>query len=99
MGGVAASVIKRADFIPIEGVDGAVCSDKVLLAATVSPTAQRALNHLPFMRYGHPTQFIQSFHLILINLELLETIKAYLATKVVHSEIVREVALIAITRR
>ena len=38
------------------------------------------------------------FLLILIGVELLETIKAYLAQKVVHSEIVLEVALIAITR-
>ena len=39
------------------------------------------------------------FLLILIGVELLETIKAYLAEKVVHSEIVLEVALIAITRK
>ena len=39
------------------------------------------------------------FLLILIGVELLETIKAYLAQKVVHSEIVLEVALIAITRK
>ncbi len=39
------------------------------------------------------------FLLILIGVELLETIKAYLAKKVVHSEIVLEVALIAITRK
>jgi len=39
------------------------------------------------------------FLLILIGVELLETIKAYLAHKVVHSEIVLEVALIAIARK
>jgi uncharacterized membrane protein (DUF373 family) len=39
------------------------------------------------------------FLLILIGIELLETIKAYLVEKVVHSEIVLEVALIAITRK
>jgi uncharacterized membrane protein (DUF373 family) len=39
------------------------------------------------------------FLLILIGVELLETIKAYLAEKVVHSEVVLEVALIAITRK
>ena len=39
------------------------------------------------------------FLLILIGVELLETIKAYLTEKVVHSEIVLEVALIAITRK
>ena len=39
------------------------------------------------------------FLLILIGLELLETIKAYLSHKVVHSEIILEVALIAIARK
>lgn len=39
------------------------------------------------------------FLLILIGIELLETIKAYLQDKVVHSEIVLEVALIAIARK
>ena len=39
------------------------------------------------------------FLLILIGVELLETIKAYLVEKVVHSEVVLEVALIAITRK
>ena len=39
------------------------------------------------------------FLLVLIGIELLETIKAYLKTKVVHVEIVLEVALIAISRK
>ena len=39
------------------------------------------------------------FLLILIGIELLETIKAYLSEHVVHTEIVMEVALIAITRK
>lgn len=39
------------------------------------------------------------FLLTLIGIELLETIKAYLQDKVVHSEIVLEVALIAIARK
>jgi uncharacterized membrane protein (DUF373 family) len=39
------------------------------------------------------------FLLILIGVELLETIKAYLAEHVVHVEIVLEVALIAIARK
>jgi uncharacterized membrane protein (DUF373 family) len=39
------------------------------------------------------------FLLVLIGVELLETIKAYLAAKVVHVEIVLEVALIAIARK
>jgi uncharacterized membrane protein (DUF373 family) len=39
------------------------------------------------------------FLLVLIGIELLETIKAYLATSVIHVEIVLEVALIAIARK
>jgi uncharacterized membrane protein (DUF373 family) len=39
------------------------------------------------------------FLLVLIGIELLETIKAYLITSVVHVEIVLEVALIAIARK
>jgi len=39
------------------------------------------------------------FLLVLIGIELLETIKAYLTTSVVHVEIVLEVALIAIARK
>jgi len=39
------------------------------------------------------------FLLLLIGVELLETIKAYLSEKVVHSEVVLEVALIAIARK
>lgn len=39
------------------------------------------------------------FLLVLIGIELLETIKAYLATNVIHVEIVLEVALIAIARK
>ena len=39
------------------------------------------------------------FMLVLIGVELLETIKAYLIEKVVHVEIVLEVALIAIARK
>jgi uncharacterized membrane protein (DUF373 family) len=39
------------------------------------------------------------FLLVLIGIELLETIKAYLTTKIVHVEIVLEVALIAIARK
>ena len=39
------------------------------------------------------------FLIILIGVELLETIKAYLSENVVHSEIVLEVALIAIARK
>lgn len=39
------------------------------------------------------------FLLVLIGIELLETIKAYLTDKVIHVEIVVEVALIAIARK
>lgn len=39
------------------------------------------------------------FMLVLIGIELLETIKAYLVDNVVHVEIVLEVALIAIARK
>ncbi|MCU0599137.1 MAG: phosphate-starvation-inducible PsiE family protein [Desulfobacterales bacterium] len=39
------------------------------------------------------------FLLILIGVELLETIKAYLRTNVIHVEVVLEVALIAIARK
>jgi uncharacterized membrane protein (DUF373 family) len=39
------------------------------------------------------------FLLVLIGIELLETIKAYFMTNVVHVEIVLEVALIAIARK
>ena len=39
------------------------------------------------------------FLILLIGVELLETIKAYLSENVVHSEIVLEVALIAISRK
>ena len=39
------------------------------------------------------------FLLILIGVELLETIKAYLNTHVIHVEVVLEVALIAIARK
>jgi len=39
------------------------------------------------------------FMLVLIGIELLETIKAYLVEHVIHVEIVLEVALIAIARK
>jgi uncharacterized membrane protein (DUF373 family) len=39
------------------------------------------------------------FMLILIGLELIETIRAYLAEHVVHAEVVVEVAIIAIARK
>lgn len=39
------------------------------------------------------------FLLLLIGVELLESVKAYLSEKVLHSEVVLEVALIAIARK
>ena len=44
-------------------------------------------------------EFVGFFLLVLIGIELLETIKAYLLTNVIHVEIVLEVALIAIARK
>lgn len=48
---------------------------------------------------NHLLDIFGFFLLILIGVELLETIKAYLAEHVVHVEIVTEVALIAIARK
>jgi len=45
------------------------------------------------------TEIFGFFLLVLIGVELLETIKAYLVEKVVHVEVVIEVALIAIARK
>jgi uncharacterized membrane protein (DUF373 family) len=52
-----------------------------------------------FLEIGELLELFGFFLLILIGIELLETIKAYLVDKVVHSEIVLEVALIAIARK
>lgn len=54
-------------------------------------------NHLPVMSIL--LDIFGDFLLILIGLELLETIKAYLSEHVVHVEIVLEVALIAVARK
>jgi uncharacterized membrane protein (DUF373 family) len=54
-------------------------------------------NHLPAM--SSLLDIFGDFLLILIGLELLETIKAYLSEHVVHVEIVLEVALIAVARK
>jgi uncharacterized membrane protein (DUF373 family) len=45
------------------------------------------------------TEIFGFFLLVLIGVELLETIKAYLVEKVIHVEVVIEVALIAIARK
>ena len=52
-----------------------------------------------FLEIDELLELFGFFLLILIGIELLETIKAYLKDQVVHSEIVLEVALIAIARK
>jgi uncharacterized membrane protein (DUF373 family) len=52
-----------------------------------------------FLEINELLELFGFFLLILIGIELLETIKAYLQDQVVHSEIVLEVALIAIARK
>jgi uncharacterized membrane protein (DUF373 family) len=53
----------------------------------------------PWLEINQLFEIFGFFLIILIGVELLETIKAYLAENVVHSEIVLEVALIAISRK
>jgi uncharacterized membrane protein (DUF373 family) len=52
-----------------------------------------------FLEINELLEIFGFFLLVLIGIELLETIKAYLITNVVHVEIVLEVALIAIARK
>ncbi len=52
-----------------------------------------------FLEIDELLELFGFFLLILIGIELMETIKAYLQDQVVHSEIVLEVALIAIARK
>ena len=52
-----------------------------------------------FLEISELLEIFGFFLLVLIGIELLETIKAYLNTHVVHVEIVLEVALIAIARK
>jgi len=52
-----------------------------------------------FLEIADLLEIFGFFMLVLIGIELLETIKAYLNTQVVHVEIVLEVALIAIARK
>lgn len=52
-----------------------------------------------FLEIDELLELFGFFLLILIGIELLETIKAYLQDQVVHSEVVLEVALIAIARK
>ncbi len=53
----------------------------------------------PWLEINQLFEIFGFFLILLIGVELLETIKAYLAEHVVHSEIVLEVALIAISRK
>jgi uncharacterized membrane protein (DUF373 family) len=48
---------------------------------------------------SEPLEIFGFFLLILIGIDLLETLRAYLVEHVVHAEVVREVALIAIARK
>ena len=52
-----------------------------------------------FLEISELLEIFGFFMLVLIGIELLETIKAYLVENVVHIEIVLEVALIAIARK
>ena len=52
-----------------------------------------------FLQISDLLEIFGFFLLVLIGIELLETIKAYLSDNVVHVEIVLEVALIAIARK
>jgi uncharacterized membrane protein (DUF373 family) len=52
-----------------------------------------------FLEISDLLEIFGFFMLVLIGIELLETIKAYLIEHVVHVEIVLEVALIAIARK
>ena len=51
------------------------------------------------LEIGELLEIFGFFLLVLIGVELLETIKAYLIERIVHVEIVLEVALIAIARK
>jgi uncharacterized membrane protein (DUF373 family) len=54
---------------------------------------------LLMLSVAHLLEIFGFFMLVLIGIELLETIRAYLVDHVVHVEIVLEVALIAIARK
>jgi uncharacterized membrane protein (DUF373 family) len=62
--------------------------------------AKDFMKHPMFLlEIGDLLEIFGFFMLVLIGIELLETIKAYLTEQVVHVEIVLEVALIAIARK
>ena len=53
----------------------------------------------PSLNSGHLLEYFGYVLLVLIGVELLDTIRAYLQEHVVHVEIVLEVALIAVARK
>ena len=58
---------------------------------------RNAPNHIPELKLL--VEFFSMFLIILIGIELLETIKAYLKDDVIHVEIVVLVAIIAVARK
>lgn len=93
----------------LRGFEQAVVRSLVFMMALIIFLATIELAYLILIDIISPPMFLLEieelldifgfFLLILIGIELLETIKAYLEEKVVHSEIVLEVALIAIARK
>ncbi len=81
----------------------------IILMAIVLLLSTYELGRILFLDIFNPTNFLLDitelldlfgfFMLVLIGLELLETIKAYLNENEVHVEIVLEVALIAVARK
>lgn len=74
-----------------------------VLAATVELAFVliEELSKPPFMRLdvGEMIQVFGFFLMVLIGLELLETIKAYLAEDRIHAEVVFLVAIVAVSRK
>lgn len=64
----------------------------ILITATLADLSYRLLNHEILEIFGY-------FLLILIGVELLETIKAYLLKNEIHVEIIILVAIIAVARK
>ncbi|MBI9082958.1 MAG: phosphate-starvation-inducible PsiE family protein [Desulfobacterales bacterium] len=93
----------------LRGFEQAVVRSLIFMMALIIFLATIELGYLILVDIISPPMFLLEieelldifgfFLLILIGIELLETIKAYLEDKVVHSEIVLEVALIAIARK
>jgi uncharacterized membrane protein (DUF373 family) len=64
----------------------------ILITATVADLSYRLVNHEILEIFGY-------FLLILIGIELLETMKAYLIKNEIHVEIIILVAIIAVARK